>query len=68
MTQAFINGFMSKCAEAGLKKEAALGLLRGLAAKAFPGVRKGITQRAAQIFRGTGGEKAVSALGKGFAV
>lgn len=64
ISEAFVDGFMSKCAEAGLEKEAAIGLLRGLAAKAFPGVRKGIAQRAAQIVRGTGGEKAVSALGK----
>ena len=58
MTQAFINGFMSKCAEAGIKKEAALGLLRGLAAKAFPSIGRNITRRGATIFAGGGGNRA----------
>lgn len=64
MTQAFTEGFLSKCAEAGLEKEAAIGLLRGLAAKAFPSIGRNITRNAARIAAGHGGPKAISQIMK----
>ena len=62
MSEAFVAGFMSKCAEAGIEKEAAIGLLRGLAAKAFPSVGRSITRNAARIAAGRGGPKAISQI------
>ena len=53
MTQDFINGFMSKCAEAGIEKEAALGLLRrailGAGKRLMPGAtRRAVARQAAR--------------------
>ena len=55
MSEAFVAGFMSKCAEAGLEKDAAIGLLRGLVAKMLPSVGRNATRNAARIFSGRGG-------------
>lgn len=55
ISEAFVDGFMSKCAEAGLEKEARLGLLMRMASRLFPAVGRGVTRNAARIAAGKGG-------------